>query len=82
MGLLNLTSISVASFQEDELDYRIQAVINQPESRRCQYCFSSNLKGHGSKKQLFMDTPIHGKRTGILLKRRRFKCDDCRKTQF
>ena len=82
MELLNLGSISVTSLDEDELDYRIQAEINPSESRRCQHCFSSNLKGHGSKTQLFMDTPIHGKRAGILLKRQRFKCDDCRKTQF
>ena len=82
MGLLNLRSISVSRFDEDELDYRVWAVINQVEKCPCQHCFSSNLKGHGSKTQLFMDTPIHGKRTGILLKRRRFKCDDCHKTQF
>ena len=82
MELLNLSSISATNFDEDDLDYRIQATINQPDLLRCQHCFSSNLKGHGSKTQLFMDTPIHGKRAGILLKRRRFKCDDCRKTQF
>ena len=77
-----MSSISTISFDEDELDYRIQAIINPPVSRCCQHCFSQHLKGHETKTQLFMDTPIHGKRVGILLKRRRFKCDDCRKTQF
>ncbi|WP_420588253.1 ISL3 family transposase [Bacterioplanoides sp.] len=82
MGLLNLPSISVDSIEEDDLDYRIKASINEPVSRYCTHCFSNNLFGHGGKTQLFMDTPIHGKRVGILLNRRRFRCGDCRKTQF
>ena len=82
MELLNLSSLSVTSVEEDGFDYRISAKINEYEKRQCAHCFSSSMYGHGAKTQLFMDTPIHGKRVGILLSRRRFQCGDCRKTQF
>ena len=42
MGILNLPSISVNSIEEDDLDYRIKACINEPERRYCIYCFSND----------------------------------------
>lgn len=40
------------------------------------------LKRHGVQRQRFMDTPIHGKRAGIVVKRQRYKCLECEKTFF
>jgi transposase len=39
-----------------------------------------SLKRHGFQKQRFMDTPMHGKRVGILVKRQRYKCLECSQT--
>jgi transposase len=33
-----------------------------------------------AKTHLYMDTPIHGPRVGVLLERKRFKCRGCSKT--
>lgn len=41
---------------------------------------SPRLKRHGVQEQLFMDTPLHGKRVGIRVKRQRYKCLDCKAT--
>lgn len=41
-----------------------------------------NLHRHEVKPQLFMDTPMHGKRCGVLWLRKRFKCLHCGKTFF
>jgi transposase len=40
------------------------------------------LKRHGVQRQQFMDTPMHGKRVGIVVKRQRYKCLECEKTFF
>lgn len=40
------------------------------------------LYRHETRPQLFIDTPMHGKRVGILLLRRRFKCLECGDTFF
>jgi transposase len=39
-----------------------------------------SLKRHGFQKQRFMDTPMHGKRVGIMVKRQRYKCLECGQT--
>ena len=49
--------------------------------RRCGV-LNPSLYRHETKEQLFMDTPMHGKRVGILFLRKRFKCRDCGKTFF
>jgi transposase len=35
---------------------------------------------HGRKRQIFLDTPVHGKRSAILVHRRRFLCQSCRRS--
>lgn len=82
MGLLNLPSLKATSMEEGDMDYKISAVIKSKDIRSCLHCNTSGLSGHGSKVQLFMDTPMHGKQVGILLSRRRLRCGNCRKTQF
>ncbi|MEQ1560774.1 MAG: ISL3 family transposase [Methyloglobulus sp.] len=75
--LLNLPSITVTGFEEkDTHDYHVFAVpANEPEF--CSKCVGTSLYGHGSKTQLVMDTPMHGRRVGILLARKRYKCRSC-----
>ncbi len=75
--VLNLPSITVTGFEEmDSHDYHVYAVpTNEPEY--CSKCVGTSFYGHGSKTQLVMDTPMHGRRVGILLARKRYKCRSC-----
>jgi transposase len=45
----------------------------------CPEC-NSPVIGFGKKDQLFMDIPMHGKRTGIVVIRKRYRCRECGKT--
>lgn len=47
----------------------------------CPVC-QSGLYGHGSQRQMYLDTPSHGKRVVILIDRKRFRCRGCGKTLF
>jgi transposase len=79
--LLNLPSIKVVKTEENEHDYYVYAV-PESEPSACSNCAGSSFYGHGTKTRLFMDTPIHGKRVGILLERKRYQCRGCQKTFF
>lgn len=79
--LLNLPSIKVIKTDENDHDYYVYAeAVEMPQQcPECNWCF---FYGHGTKEHLVMDTPIHGKRVGILLTRNRYKCRKCNKTFF
>lgn len=80
--LLNLSSITVIKTNEiGEHDYHIYASANA-EAKSCPECGCSEPYGHGAKEQLFMDTPIHGRRVGIFLTRKRYRCRQCKATFF
>jgi transposase len=79
--ILNLRSIKVDKTDENDHDYHVYArAIEIPH--QCPECNWGYFYGHGSKEHLVMDTPIHGKRVGILLTRDRYKCRGCNKTFF
>lgn len=46
----------------------------------CPVCKSENIHNHGSSEQKFMDTPMRGMPTVLIVKRKRFRCTDCGKT--
>ncbi|WP_150142694.1 transposase family protein, partial [Candidatus Enterovibrio escicola] len=46
------------------------------------HCYTSDLVGFGKRTEILMDIPIHGKRVGIHLNRKRFKCQSCNKTFY
>ncbi len=78
--LLNLPSITVTRVEEQNgNDYPIYAVPNT-EPQFCLECLGTAFYGHGTKTHLYMDTPIHGRRVGVLLERKRYKCRGCSKT--
>lgn len=80
--LLNLPSITVIKTDEiGEHNYHVYAAANT-EATQCPECGNSDPYGHGAKEQLFMDTPIHGRRVGILLTRKRYRCRQCKVTFF
>lgn len=80
--MLNLKSITeIKTEEKGDYDYHIYAVANS-EPTGCPECANDAIYGHGKKTQLFMDTPIHGRRVGIFLERKRYRCRNCLKTFF
>lgn len=84
MNLLNLPDYDISRVEQSARDYRAHATY-KPEPDRCIHCgkgvlFGGKLYRHGSREQLLMDLPAHGKRVGVLLTRNRYRCQDCGKT--
>jgi transposase len=75
---------NIEHVEDSARDYRVHATYS-PEPSQCVHCgkgtlFAGNLYRHGTREQLLMDLPAHGKRVGILLTRARYRCQDCGKT--
>jgi len=69
----------VVSVDETQHDYHVRAdVSNQPKA--CVACNSTHLIGHGRNEQVIRDMPTHGKRVGIYVDTRRWRCQACGKT--
>ncbi len=80
MNLLNLPDWNVERVEDSARDYRVHATYT-PEPGHCHACgLFARLYHHGTREQLLMDLPSHGKRVGILLTRKRYRCQDCQKT--
>jgi transposase len=76
-NLLNWPHWVIDLVEENDQDYRISAhLLTLPAA--CPLCGTiSILHPYGVREQRFMDLPIHTKRVGILVGRRRFKCPAC-----
>ncbi len=83
MNILNIEELNVLKVEEkDNNNYRITAEMVSPPSY-CPHCGCiANLYGHGGKEQLSMDIPAHGKRVGVHLNRKRYRCRECERTFF
>lgn len=80
MNLLNWPHWVVDLVEENDHDYRVSAHLLHPPPA-CVFCGSvGELRPYGVREQRFMDLPIHAKRVGILVGRRRFKCHSCGRT--
>ena len=82
--ILNLPGLKSLQVTENEYgDYRIMAEAIASPSFLCPVC-GSPIIGFGKREQLFMDLPTHGKRTGIVVIRKRYRCShkSCLKTFF
>jgi len=80
MSFLHLPGWSVTSVKESENDYRVEATYE--EGTGFYYCVKcgemfTKMYRHGTRKQLLMDLPVHGKRVGIELTRKRYRCTAC-----
>ncbi|NOU20994.1 MAG: transposase family protein [Methyloglobulus sp.] len=78
--ILNLPSITVTRIEEENNnDYHVCAVPNS-EPQFCLECLGTAFYGHDTKTHLYMATPVHSRRVGVLLERKRYKCRGCGKT--
>ena len=80
-NVLNLPAYNVTSLKENNHDYHIGAEAKSHPAV-CQICGSSDLVGFGRNGQLIRDLPIHGKRVGIYIDTRRYRCRACTKTFY
>jgi len=74
-NILNLPSYAVTALQENEHDYHIDATVKAMPV--CPHCRGSDLSGFGRREQMVHDLPSHGRRVGLYVDTRRFKCNPC-----
>ena len=80
-NILNLPTYVITNFIENEYDYHIDAEAKEhPIS--CQACMLPDIVGFGRNVQLVRDLPVHGKRVGIYVDTRRYRCRACNKTFY
>ena len=77
--LLRLPGYTITRLQETEHDYHIALETRSP-NRRCPNDHTEHCVGYGRSELLIHDLPMHGKRVGLYIDARRFKCRDCGKT--
>lgn len=75
-NFINLPLLTVLSVEETDHDYHVDAESAQAPVA-CISCQSKDIVGFGKRAQLYNDLPIHGKRVGITVSRRRYKCKSC-----
>lgn len=80
MNMLHIAELNVLNVNETDIDYHISAEMASSPSYCPQCGCVANLQGYGGKEQLFMDTPAYGKRVGIHLHRKRYRCKECTRT--
>lgn len=80
VDILNLSKFNILNVAENEHDFQIRVEADSPPLT-CPHCGCiANLYKHDNREQLCMDLPIHGKRVGLLIKRQRYRCRDCKQT--
>lgn len=69
---------------EDNDDFYLVKVQGIVEPTICPHCKCQKLYKHGTVEQVYMDTPMHGKRVVLTIDRKRYKCtnESCKKTIF
>ena len=71
-NVLNLAGWTILDTKETDQGYQFVAVYAiEP---LCVYCHSSDIQRFGKKEQLFLDLPVHGRRVGVQVQRRRYHC--------
>ena len=78
---INISGLTTLS-HEDQGDHYLVQVKGTGEPQQCPECTSLFFHKHGTQKQSYMDTPMHGKRVLLEIARQRYKCQDCGKTFF
>ncbi|MGE4271091.1 MAG: ISL3 family transposase [Acidithiobacillus sp.] len=79
--ILNLPGYRVLHVDDSGPDYHIRAETIAPPAT-CIHCGATALVRYGRREQLIHDLPIHGKRVGISVDTRRYRCKGCRKTFY
>lgn len=80
-NILGLTNWEVLKLERDEHDYHVHAryTVRPTVCPKCGVD-QPRLYMHAVKEQTFMDTPMHGRRVGVVVQRPRYKCRECGET--
>ena len=79
--ILNLPEYRALQVDDSGPDYHIRAEAIIPPAV-CIHCGAASLVRYGHREQLIHDLPIHGKRVGISIDTRRYRCKNCSKTFY
>lgn len=80
-NILNWPAWTVLAVEEQDREYRISA--SPPEPTACPHCGTvGEFQGFGGKEQTFLDLPVHAKRVGIVIQRKRRRCKSCGRTFY
>lgn len=74
----SLPEWEVVQVEEGDVAYHLTLIHAAPEPF-CSHCGAIAFR-HGRIQHLYVDTPIQGKRVGLLVHKQRFRCTNCRKT--
>lgn len=78
--MLNLKNLTEGRVVEMPGQYEIEVtVVGTPPTCGCA---SPNIRKNGRRKSMFFDTPMHGKKVGIIVQQQRFQCTGCRRTYY
>ena len=82
MNLINLPGWTVTGVKTNKDDYCVSATYDSGDAPACEKCSTlfAKVYRHGSRQQTIMDLPAHGKRVGIDLTRKRYRCQNCEGT--
>ena len=81
VSILNMSAYAVADLHENAHDYHIKASTKQ-SPLACIHCKHDKLDGFGRRERMIKDLPIHGKRVGLYIETRRFRCKSCGATFY
>ncbi len=79
-NILNLPAYTVTALEESDHDYHISAEVRNPPIS-CPHCRSAGIVGFGRREQMVKDLPMHGRRVGLYINTRRYKCMRCSQSQ-
>lgn len=80
MQIFNLPNWTITHSETAEHDYHLYAVYDLSPTV-CPHCLiGTTFQEYGTKEQVFMDWPAHGKRVGIIVKRQKYRCKHCERT--
>ncbi len=81
-NILNLQGYNIVDQKQTDIDYLFKVEVTPPLKCQIEGCKGTVLVRYGMKPQLYRDLPMHGKRVGIEVFRKRYQCKTCGKTFF
>ncbi len=83
VDLLGLSDIYILTKHEHGEDICLEVETKEGQKPSCHSCAQDDqVYRHGTRQQLVMDLPMHNKRVGLKLTRRRWRCKACKTTFF
>ena len=76
IDILNLPRLRVLEMEDEPDQYTIHAE-SDATPFKCDKCNRMKFYAHGVRRQVYMDTPSHGKMVAIVVDRKRFRCTEC-----